>query len=186
MQSGDGFPFMSTGQLPTPEAITVLVDDAHARFMSNNEGATSQVYPALAQVPGDLFGVCVVSICGNVYEVGDTQYEFSIMSVSKPFVFALVCQSVGAQETRDKLGANLDNINFVSNDRLQSALERTTATPQQVAEAVRINTEARLRALKIGLLIMPGLALITIIPAGQLPHYIPGDLPSDLPSTGRQ
>jgi glutaminase len=88
MHSGDatGFPFISTGQLPTPEAITALVDDAHARFRSNNEGENSQVYPALAQVRGDLFGVCVVSIRGNVYEVGDTQYEFSIMSVSKPFV----------------------------------------------------------------------------------------------------
>jgi hypothetical protein len=30
----------------------------------------------------------------------------------------------------------------------------TSATPEQVAEAVRINTEARLRALKIGLLPM--------------------------------
>jgi predicted MFS family arabinose efflux permease len=81
---------------------------------------------------------------------------------------------------------DLDNINFVSNDRLQSALERTTATPQQIAEAVRINTEARLRALKIGLLIMAGLALLTIIPAGQLPNYIPGEVPSDQPSTRRQ
>ena len=31
-------------------------------------------------------------------------------------------------------------------------MEGTTATPQQVEEAVRVNTEARLRALKIGLL----------------------------------
>ena len=80
---------------------------------------------------------------------------------------------------------DLDNINFVSNDRLQSALERTTATPQQIAEAVRINTEARLRALKIGLLIMAGLALLTIIPAGKLPNYIPGEVPSDQPSPRR-
>jgi MFS family permease len=81
---------------------------------------------------------------------------------------------------------DLDSINFVSNDRLQSALERTTATPQQIAEAVRINTEARLRALKIGLLIMAGLALLTIIPAGQLPNYIPEEVPSDQTSTRRQ
>jgi MFS family permease len=81
---------------------------------------------------------------------------------------------------------DLDNINFVSNDRLQSALERTTATPQQIAEAVRINTEARLRALKIGLLIMAGLALLTIIPAGKLPNYIPGDVPSDQPPPRRE
>ncbi len=47
---------------------------------------------------------------------------------------------------------DLDSINFVSNDRLQAVLADTTATPAQVAEAVRVNTEARLRALKIGLL----------------------------------
>jgi len=45
-----GFPFISTGHLPTPEAISALVDDAHARFRSNNEGENSQVYPALALV----------------------------------------------------------------------------------------------------------------------------------------
>jgi len=56
-------------------------------------------------------------------------------------------------------------------------LENTTATPQQVQEAVRVNTEARLRALKIGLLIMAGLSLLAVIPAGRLPHYLPGELP---------
>jgi hypothetical protein len=40
-------------------------------------------------------------------------------------------------------------------------------------------TEARLRALKIGLLIMAGLALIAIIPAGWLPDYQPGEIPGD-------
>ncbi|MCA6106532.1 MFS transporter [Bradyrhizobium sp. CNPSo 4026] len=74
---------------------------------------------------------------------------------------------------------NLDSINFVSNDRLRTVLEGTSATPQQVEEAVQVNTEARLRALKIGLLIMAGLALLAIIPAGRLPNYRPGEIPSD-------
>ena len=76
---------------------------------------------------------------------------------------------------------DLDSINFVSDERLQSVMERTTASPQQIAEAVRINTESRLRALKLGFLIMAGLALLTIIPAGGLPNYIPGEVPSDQP-----
>jgi predicted MFS family arabinose efflux permease len=76
---------------------------------------------------------------------------------------------------------DLDSINFVNNDQLQSVMEHTTATPQQVAEAVRINTESRLRALKIGLLIMAGIALLTIFPAGQLPNYVPGEVPDDQP-----
>ena len=74
---------------------------------------------------------------------------------------------------------DLDNINFVSNDRLLGILQRTTATPQQVDEAVRINAEARLRALKIGLLVMAALAMLTIIPAGRLPDYKPGEIPAE-------
>jgi predicted MFS family arabinose efflux permease len=72
---------------------------------------------------------------------------------------------------------DLDSITFVSNDRLESVIAGTTATPQQKAEALRVNTEARLRALKIGLLIMACLALLAILPAGRLPNYRPGEIP---------
>jgi predicted MFS family arabinose efflux permease len=81
---------------------------------------------------------------------------------------------------------DLDSINFVSNDRLQSALERTTAVPAQVIEAVRVNTEARLRALKIGLLVMAGIAMLGIFPAGQLPDYIPGVGPDPVNAPARR
>jgi predicted MFS family arabinose efflux permease len=74
---------------------------------------------------------------------------------------------------------DLDSITFVSNDHLREVLHRTTAAPGQVDEAVRINTEARLRALKIGLVILAGLALLTVVPAGWLPDYRPGELPAE-------
>jgi predicted MFS family arabinose efflux permease len=76
---------------------------------------------------------------------------------------------------------NLDNVNFISNDRLQTVLEGTSASSAQIAEAVRINTDARLRALKIGLVIMAGIAMLAIIPAQRLPNYIPGELPDPSP-----
>lgn len=72
---------------------------------------------------------------------------------------------------------NLDNINFLSNERLGEVLSRTTATAEQVAEAVRVNAEARLQALKIGLLVMAAVALLAILPAGRLPNYLPGEIP---------
>ena len=83
---------MSTGHLPPAELARSLVDEAHERFKSVTEGKNSKVYPALARVPSELFGICVVGTSGNVYAVGDAEHEFSIMSVSKPFVFALVCR----------------------------------------------------------------------------------------------
>jgi hypothetical protein len=72
---------------------------------------------------------------------------------------------------------NLDNLNFVSNDRLLEIMEGTTASPEQIDEAMRINEEARLSALKIGLMIMAGFSLLALIPAGRLPDYKPGELP---------
>ena len=107
-------PYVSTGHLPEPETVQELVSEAQRRFKSNSDGQNSQVYPALARIPSNLFGVCVVGTRGRVYAAGDTDYEFSIMSVSKPFVFALVCETIGPEEARAKLGANATGLAFNS------------------------------------------------------------------------
>ena len=72
---------------------------------------------------------------------------------------------------------DLDNINFIGNDQLQTVLARTSANPAQVAEAVRVNIEARPRALKIGLLILAAVSMIAIFPASRLPNHTPGEIP---------
>src|SRR5262245_1442311 len=87
---------VSTGRLPSPKLVRSLVSEAHERYRSNIEGENSQVYPALAAARRDLFGICVVGTSGSVYSAGDADHEFSIMSVSKPFIFALVCDVIGA------------------------------------------------------------------------------------------
>jgi glutaminase len=107
-------PYISTGHLPEPEMVQTLVSEAHSRFSSNSDGENSQVYPALARVRRDLFGVCIVGTTGRVYDAGDTEYEFSIMSVSKPFVFALICETIGPEQARDRLGANATGLPFNS------------------------------------------------------------------------
>jgi glutaminase len=98
--------YVSTGHLPPAEQVKALVVEAHRRFKSDKAGKNSQVYPALAKVPSNLFGICVVGTNGNVHAVGDSEHEFTIMSVSKPFLFALVCQEVGVEEARQKIGVN--------------------------------------------------------------------------------
>ena len=113
--------YVSTGTLPPDEFVATLVSEAHKRFQSHTEGKNSKVYPALARVPSELFGICVVATSGKIAAIGDTDYEFAIMSVSKPFVFALVCQEIGPTEAREKLGANSTGLPFNS----LSAIERT-------------------------------------------------------------
>jgi glutaminase len=118
--------FVSTGSLPPSELARRLVEEAHDRYRTHAEGANSDVYPALASVPPDLFGLCVVGTTGSVYAVGDAQHDFSIMSVSKPFVFALVCQSLGPEEARERLGVNSTGLPFNSLQAIEQSTDGRT------------------------------------------------------------
>lgn len=81
---------------------------------------------------------------------------------------------------------NLDNVDFINNDQLLQVLSTTSATPEQTAEAVRINEEARLGALRACFLILAGVTLLAIYPATKLPKYLPNELPNDEPARAKE
>jgi glutaminase len=116
---------VSTGQLPPPERVRELVREAHDRFSSVSDGRNADYIPALASVPSELFAVCVVGTSGQVYAVGDAEVEFSIQSVSKPFVFALICHALGADEARARLGVNATGLPFNSVMAIELHEDRT-------------------------------------------------------------
>ncbi len=95
--------------------------------------------------------------------------------------FFVIGNLAGNPIISDDLQAQVDlhNINFVSNDQLMETLSNTTASDEQVAEAIKINVEARLRALKAAFLILAGLAVLAIIPTLGLPNYVAGELDAD-------
>jgi glutaminase len=107
-------PFVSTGIFPEGNRVHSLVEKAHAFFAANREGEVSGVYPALKKIEPDLFGICIVGTRGEIYHAGDWEREFSIMSVSKPFVFALVAEQIGAETIREKVGVNATGLPFNS------------------------------------------------------------------------
>lgn len=74
---------------------------------------------------------------------------------------------------------DLDSINFLNNDRLKERFENTAASSEQIAEALRINSESRLRALKTGFLVLSSLSLLALVPCGWLPNYRPGEIPPE-------
>ncbi|MFG2430761.1 MFS transporter [Streptomyces sp. NPDC048590] len=77
--------------------------------------------------------------------------------------------------------AGLDNSNFVSNDDLRGTLEQTSATPEQIDDAVRINSDARLRALKIGFLAFATASALAVVPVRNLPRFDPREIPDPCP-----
>jgi glutaminase len=103
-----------------------LVAEAYERFKSIDEGKNADYIPALANVSGDLFGVCIVGTSGTAFAAGDAEYEFSIQSASKPFVFALICQVIGEDEAREKLGVNSTGLPFNSVVGIERSSDGTT------------------------------------------------------------
>ncbi|MGD9531282.1 glutaminase A [Pseudonocardia sp.] len=105
---------VSTGTLPDPDRVGRLLADAHARFGTLDDGTVSTVYPALATARPELFGLAVAAVTGRVLTVGDAGVPFTMMSVAKPFVFALACAAVGVEQARRRTGVNATGLPFDS------------------------------------------------------------------------
>jgi glutaminase len=116
---------VSTGRLPGADDVQVLLRDAYDRYRDDDEGEVADYIPALAGAPPDLFGACIAGIGGGVHAVGDADVEFSIQSVSKPFVFALVCQAIGHDSARLRLGVNSTGMPFNSVMAIELSDDRT-------------------------------------------------------------
>lgn len=105
---------ISTGHLPAGDAVGRLVAEAHALFKADREGTVADYIPALAKASADWFGISICGVGGQVFSVGDAERPFSIQSISKPFVFALVCQALGGGRARAAVGVNATGLPFNS------------------------------------------------------------------------
>lgn len=117
--------FVSTGALPPVDRVGTLVAQVHERLRETTEGEVSSVYPALAEASPALFGISVVSTGGGVVTAGDADVPFAIMSVAKPFTFALVCAALGDDAVRDTIGVNATGLPFNSREAVERGDGRT-------------------------------------------------------------
>ena len=122
----DDLPFLiSTGHLAAPPEVETLIRAAYQRYKGLDEGKVADYIPALAKVSRELFGICVVGTSGATFAIGDAKHEFSIQSVSKPFVFALICEAIGTEVARGKIGANATGLPFNSVMAIELNADRT-------------------------------------------------------------
>ena len=79
-----------------------FLDRCHADFSAETGGAVADYIPELGKADPDHFGISLATLDGHVYEVGDTRIPFTIQSMSKPFVFALALDTLGAARVRKR------------------------------------------------------------------------------------
>jgi glutaminase len=118
--------YISTGHLPSGDDVERLVTDTYREVRDVEDGRVSQVYPALARAPRELFGIAVVGVDGRVVAVGDADVPFTIMSVAKPFVYALVCEAIGPDEARRLIGANATGLPFNATEAVERSPDGRT------------------------------------------------------------
>ncbi len=116
---------VSTGELPGVEVVRDLLTEVFELYRPLEEGAVADYIPVLANVDPSLFAVSIVGVGGGSFSVGDAAHLFSLQSISKAFVFALVCDAIGHEEAHRKLGVNATGLGFNSVMAIELNEERT-------------------------------------------------------------
>lgn len=90
-----------------PVAFDVVSEglaEVHRRLLPLTDGEVASYIPQLALADPDDFGIALVSMGGHRYEAGRSRTEFTVQSVSKPFVHALALAELGLDELNRWVG----------------------------------------------------------------------------------
>ncbi|MEV6969741.1 glutaminase A [Hamadaea sp. NPDC051192] len=104
----------ATGTLPSWEQVDGIVADAYRYASQDTGGHVADYIPALASAEPDLFGISVAQTDGATHGIGDVDVAFTIQSISKAFVYALVCDLIGHDSVRERIGVNNTGLAFNS------------------------------------------------------------------------
>ncbi|UQN28896.1 glutaminase A [Brachybacterium kimchii] len=103
-----------TGSLPAESSVRTLLHDVHERYRDLQEGAVADYIPVLAEADPDLFAVSLAEAAGPMHTAGDTSALFTIQSISKAFVLALVTDAIGHESVHEIVGVNNTGLPFNS------------------------------------------------------------------------
>lgn len=84
--------------------ISTIIEELHANYQSLNDGDLADYIPELTKASPDWFGICIITADGHVYEVGDSDKEFTIQSVSKAFSYGMILDEYGFEEVSERIG----------------------------------------------------------------------------------
>ncbi|KAA9110579.1 glutaminase A [Microbacterium rhizomatis] len=87
------------------DPIQLLLEGVLDHVRPLTDGAPAAYIPELATADPDHLALAVVGPRGRIFSVGDDHIEFSIQSISKPFVLALALQEHGLDAVLQRVGA---------------------------------------------------------------------------------
>lgn len=77
--------------------------DLHDQYRSLNTGKVASYIPELATADPNWFGICMIGVDGQVFEVGDCDKLFTMQSIAKAFVYGLALEDHGREYVNCKV-----------------------------------------------------------------------------------
>ncbi len=103
-----------TEKIITKEDIRQAAQKAYQEAKRINSGVNAHYIPYLANIDPGLFGLSIVLMDGERIDIGDSEYQFGIESVSKVPTAILVMDQYSPQEVLKKIGADATGLPFNS------------------------------------------------------------------------
>ncbi|MDK8881935.1 glutaminase [Corynebacterium striatum] len=85
---------------PIPFYLQEILDSVRDK----DGGKVADYIPELAAAEPEYLGAALCTTTGHVYSAGDADVEFTMQSLSKPFVYALALQELGLDAVREIVG----------------------------------------------------------------------------------
>ncbi len=98
--------------------IQDYLESLHSQIKGLDAGEVASYIPELTKADPNWFGICLVTMDGVAYCVGDADQPFTIQSISKAFVYAIALADMGKDYVSKKVGVEPsgDAFNSISLD----------------------------------------------------------------------
>lgn len=86
------------------QQIQEILEATYEKFKHVDDGTVATYIPELGKANPDHFGMCLATVDGHVFRVGDWDREFTIQSMCKPFAFQMALEEHGPAEVTKRVG----------------------------------------------------------------------------------
>ncbi|MBZ0135408.1 MAG: glutaminase A [Planctomycetes bacterium] len=106
------------------DTMKLALTEAYEQARQATGGRVADYIPELATADPALLAVAACTVDGTVHALGDADHEFTIQSISKPFVYALALADYGAEAVHRRVGVEPTGDAFNSIIRLEQGTNR--------------------------------------------------------------
>jgi glutaminase len=83
--------------MPDSLSLQEIIEVTYQKYKNVHEGELATYIPELSKANPDEFAICIATVDGQVFSVGDWNREFTMQSVCKPFAYQMALEKLGRE-----------------------------------------------------------------------------------------